>query len=118
MSDQLILVSYIIVAWIIHSGLTTLYMQAFDSVASLYFRIAHALEIFITTLITLFLYMVTITDNLPNFEAVGIVLATLIVLDFIGLIAVPKLRTLFDPLHFATAYTVITAAVLISYAIA
>lgn len=109
--SSLVLAGATVVAWLVHGGLVSLYIDKFANTKALGFRLFHVLEISIVVCLMLFIYLKSVNPAPSTASTAIIILGVLIVVDFILLLAMPSIRQKFDAWHFAAAYTVILSAI-------
>jgi hypothetical protein len=111
------LIVSVLLAWLAHGGLVLVYRKWFASTTTLSFRFAHALEIFLTTGIAMYIYASIVTNQPTVPAAIAVTLGALLVLDGILLAGVKSLRQSFDLWHFASAYFAVATAVMITFSL-
>jgi len=112
-SSKRSLEGYIGAAWAVHSLLASRYVKRFRSTKQLEFRLTHALEIFTTVTVAVWLYRRNSEEPESSpFEALVETAGTLVTLDSMSFVLSRKLRKSFDPLHIVVAYAAVFGGVL------
>lgn len=104
--DILILVLFTFIAWLVHLGIVSTYINKFKSTKSATFRAVHSIDVALVVAVMLAFY-----DRMGFLATAATILATLAVLDSIIYIAFKTVRRQFNLVHFATAYTVVVLVV-------
>ena len=107
----------VVLTWLVHGKLSGIYRKKFASTRTLQFRLTHAIEIFMLTFVMALTYTKLVSTEPPTIVAISVAIATLIMLDGALLYFYKEARSMFDGLHFVTAYLAVAAAITLALSI-
>lgn len=104
----ILLISFILIAWLMHAAVASLYSKRMANTKDLPFRILHTFEISVIVTGTLVLFDYVVEHRISPLLGLAVILGTLILIDGIALLVAKQLRKRFDSLHFLSAYTAVS----------